>query len=139
MKKRTKIIAITVVSIVLFIAIYLSLENNMWVKVDQEGYEDIHVDVNNNKIDVYVRDDHGDYIGYHIIHDERAIDKNKVASNYDVWKINGANQYSRNDYGRFKEELALVTEGEWELAIREEGANDFFGGNAHGDELTQSI
>src|SRR5690606_27777920 len=74
-----------------------------------------------------------------ITHELTRLNTKRNASNYDIWNLNGASQCERDKYGRFIEKLELVTEGEWELAIREVGAKDFFGGDAHGDEITTSI
>lgn len=67
------------------------------------------------------------YMGFSFI-------RRPIASiNSDVWKLSSVNLYdlnlSKTSHG------ALVLEGEWECAIKENGASDFMGGTAHGDEV----
>ena len=127
------------IPVIVFLSLGVLFFVTNFQEVDSESYGDLHVDISKDEINIYIKDGEDKYIGYHMIHDKKKLNKKKVASNYDVWSLDGASQYTRNQYGRFKENLELVTTGEWELAIREEGANDFFGGNAHGDEIMTLI
>lgn len=140
MKKNLKVILFFITAMLILPAgIYYSNENNFFSKYDSKNYKDLFVDIDRDEVNIYVREKDINYIGYNFIHDEKKLNRRKNASNYNVWKLNGASYYERNKYGSFKEKLELVTTGEWELAIREKGANDFFGGSAHGDEITSSI
>lgn len=53
--------------------------------------------------------------------------------NSDVWRMSSVNLYDL-DFTQTSHE-SIVLEGEWECAIKENGASDFMGGTAHGDEI----
>jgi hypothetical protein len=94
----------------------------------------------NGVINIFVKgskEESNRYIGYQIKHSSMELDKNQNSSNYDIWNLNGANEYKRNDEDKFMHTANVVTTGEWELAIKEEGATDFVGGLVHGDEITK--
>lgn len=96
----------------------------------------------NGNLDIFIKgskEDSDRYIGYNIRHLIKDLDQNSPSSNYDVWRLNGTGEYSRNRYDKFKLEQSIVRNGEWEMAIREKGANDFVGGSIHGDEITTSV
>lgn len=102
----------------------------------------IYVYSHNGSLDVFIKgskEDSDRYIGYNIRHLKKDLDQNSPSSNYDVWRLNGSGEYSRNRYDKFKLEQSIVRNGEWEMAIRENGANDFVGGSIHGDEITTSV
>ena len=65
------------------------------------------------------------YVRYRFVHTENN------AINADVWKVGDA--YAVSD--SFADRFALTTSGEWECAIKLDGASDFAGGSAHGDEV----
>jgi hypothetical protein len=54
--------------------------------------------------------------------------------NSDVWRLSNVGLYDTNFVATANE--TVVLNGEWECAIQEEGASDFMGGTAHGDENT---
>lgn len=139
MNRTLKIIISTIIVSLVAIGIYYSYENNFFKRYSADNYKDLFVDVKKDRLNVYVKFNENEYIGYRFIHDKKKLNTKKKISNYDVWKLNGASYYERNKYGSFWEKLELVTTGEWELAIREKGANDFVGGNAHGDEINTNL
>lgn len=102
----------------------------------------IYVYYLNGDLDLFIKGSKKEsnrYVGYNIRHLTKNVDQNIPSSNYDVWKLNGAGEYSRNKYDKFKIEQNIVRNGEWEMAIREKGANDFIGGSVHGDEITTEV
>lgn len=112
------------------------------VEKEEFSQENIYVYSNNGEINIYVKgsnDESDRYIGYNIKHLKRELDKEIRASNYDVWKLDGAGEYVRIGQDRFNRQTTLVSPGEWDLAIQESGANDFVGGALHGDEITSSV
>lgn len=99
----------------------------------------IYITSSNGKVDVFVKgsnEDSNNYIGYTIDHLIKELDRDSASSNYDVWKLNSANEYTRTSEKFFQYKKPIVNPGEWDLAIRERGANDFVGGSIHGDEIT---
>lgn len=92
----------------------------------------------NGKIDIFIKgskEDSDRYIGYHIRHSSLPLDRTLAASNFDVWNLVGANEFQRINKMSFLNKSPVVTAGEWEMALFEEGANDFIGGTLHGDEI----
>lgn len=65
------------------------------------------------------------YIKYVLAHTENE------SRNVDTWRI--ANAYLLN--GNFVNLANITTTGEWEMAIKLQGADDFIGGYQHGDEV----
>lgn len=65
----------------------------------------------------------------------KPVDDPTSKRNSDVWRLSTVDLYDYTN-GVFckRSEESLVIAGEWECAIREKGASDFMGGNAHGDE-----
>lgn len=104
--------------------------------------ENIYIYSFNGGIDVYIKSSQNNsdkYIGYHINHSVKELDRDLNSSNYDVWNLSGANEFRRAGETSFLHTKKIVTNGEWELALREKGANDFVGGVLHGDEITTDI
>lgn len=66
----------------------------------------------------------------------KVVDK-KINSN--CWRLGTLDVYKRVGDGFLIYKKNLIRAGEWECAIREAGAADFMGGNAHGDENLVSI
>lgn len=54
-------------------------------------------------------------------------------TNSDVWRISGLRLYDLN-FNQTSHDM-IVLGGEWECAIKEDGASDFMGGTLHGDEM----
>ena len=96
------------------------------------------IKVTDNSIDVYYKVDESKFIGYEILHSSERLDTSVNSSNYDVWHINNANLFSFEN-GKFSKEKDFVTYGEWDLTLKETGANDYSGGKAHGDEITNEF
>lgn len=110
-------------------------------ETEMYSQENIFIDSKDGNINVFVKGSTAEsnkYIGYNIRHLERELNREEAASNYDVWKLNGAAEYTRNNK-RFNKKLDIASPGEWDLAIQESGSNDFVGGSQHGDEITTSI
>lgn len=65
--------------------------------------------------------------------------KASQTSNYKCWRLGELHLYEKigNEFCFYKG--SIIVTGEWECAIKEEGAEDFVGGNAHGDEQLVSI
>ena len=61
--------------------------------------------------------------------------------NSNVWRLSDAWIYTKNEDNTFSKYSAnsIVTGGEWECALKEQGAADFIGGLAHGDENVKDI
>ena len=59
--------------------------------------------------------------------------------NSNCWRLGTLDLYKRigNEFVIYKS--GLIISGEWECAIKESGAEDFLGGNAHGDEQLLEI
>lgn len=80
------------------------------------------------RVHIYVPTGIG-FIEYEFVHNV------SVAINSDIWRINYAyacdNQYERL--------YALTTGGEWEVAVRLQGRDDFSGGVAHGDQVMTDV
>lgn len=94
------------------------------------------------EIFVYVKGSKGGsnkYIGYQLNHLTKELNKEEEVSNYNLWKINGAGEYSRDVLDTFRLRTEVVRSGEWEMALWERGATDFVGGSAHGDEVMTSV
>lgn len=101
----------------------------------------IYFNILSNGINIYVKNGNevGDkYIEYQILHLKKALDRNVTSSNYDVWQLSRANEVERDRFDHFTHLNSIVTNGEWEMALKEKGANDFIGGSIHGDEVTTS-
>lgn len=62
---------------------------------------------------------------------ERVV-KSDINSN--VWRLSNVRLYDM-EFNATEDET-VVLNGEWECAIQEEGASDFMGGTAHGDEIS---
>lgn len=62
---------------------------------------------------------------------ERAV---KTGINSNVWRLSNVKLYDMSFNAT--EDETVVLNGEWECAIQEEGASDFMGGTAHGDEIS---
>ena len=104
--------------------------------------ENIFIYSLNGSIDVYISSSEinsDKYIGYHVDHSVKGFNKKLNSSNYDVWNLSGANEFRRTSENGFMFINKIVTTGEWDLALREKGANDFVGGVLHGDEITTDI
>ncbi len=90
-------------------------------------------DLANNIISIYIRANGNDaasltYIHYRLYH--------HVASNADVWTLDGVWEVSRTGYESFTTGKELVAQQvELICALQEAGAADFMGGRAHGDEV----
>ena len=90
-------------------------------------------DLANNIISIYIRANGNDaasltYIHYRLYH--------HVASNADVWTLDGVWEVSRTGYESFTTGKELVAQQvELICALQEAGAGDFMGGRAHGDEV----
>lgn len=67
------------------------------------------------------------YIGFSFIR------KPLSSINSNVWRMSCVDIYDLNFVKTAHEQVVL--EGEWECAIKENGASDFMGGTAHGDEI----
>lgn len=97
----------------------------------------VKVDLTNNLVSIYVRANGNDansltYIQYKLYH--------YVASNADVWTIDGIYEVSRTGYQSFSAGLELVVPAtELLCALQELGAADFMGGRAHGDEVVTQV
>jgi len=58
------------------------------------------------------------------------------ADNANVWHLGQVNLYTKlEDVFTIVANTTFVLSGEWECALKETGAIDFMGGNAHGDEV----
>lgn len=100
---------------------------------------DIYIYSLNGQIEVFVKGSKKEsdrYIGYRIQNTKRELNREVNASNYDVWNLHGAYEYRNHSEDNFINLAKIVREGEWELALKEKGANDFVGGSLHGDEIT---
>ena len=66
----------------------------------------------------------------------KVVDNNR---NSNCWRLGTLDLYKRigNEFMIYKS--GIIISGEWECAIRESGAEDFMGGNAHGDEQLLEI
>lgn len=96
----------------------------------------------NGNIDIYIKgsaEESNKYIGFQLHRFKSELNREVGASNYDLYKIESANEYRRVLGDRFFFENNVVRKGEWEMAIKEQGANDFIGGTAHGDEVMKTI
>lgn len=117
------------------------VETNSESERKELDVDEVFVDISQNgKIMLYINSNNKNnskYIGYEILNKKKELDVSVESSNYDVWNINGAYNYSFND-GKFTNPEMIVREGEWELALKEVGASDFVGGSLHGDEITTS-
>lgn len=96
------------------------------------------IKVTDNSIDVYYKVGESEFIGYEILHSTAAKDPSVNSSNYDVWHINNANLFNFED-GKLSKINDFITYGEWDFTLKETGANDYSGGNAHGDEITNNF
>lgn len=96
------------------------------------------IKVTDDSIDVYYKVDENKFIGYEILHSSERLDTSVNSSNYDIWHINNANLFSFEN-GKFSKEKDFVTYGEWDFTLKETGANDYSGGKAHGDEITNDF
>lgn len=107
--------------------------------------ENIYVYAFQGDISVYIKGSNNTsnkYIGYHFKHQINGLDKTLSGSNYDVWNLFGASEAERYESlgkSEFRITKNVVKSGEWELAIKEQGANDFTGGAIHGDEITTQV
>src|SRR5690625_1327628 len=104
--------------------------------------DNIYIQVNNDEVKIYIKgsnteSDH--YLGYQMKHLQKELDQEEASSNYDIWKLNGAHEYSRSKSDKFRLVQEVVRTGEWEMAFWERGATDFVGGSAHGDEVMSSV
>lgn len=81
-----------------------------------------------NYVGIYVPNVNG-YVKYEFMHDVIA------SINTDIWRVDGA--YHTDD--NLVQDYALTTAGEWEIAVKIQGRDDFSGGTAHGDEVLTSI
>lgn len=107
-----------------------------------DGGKDIYVKSLRGSTDVFIKtgnDEDDRYVGYHIRHLQKDLDISLPKSNYDVWNLTGVDEYSKNKYEMFRYVRSIVREGEWDLAIKEQGASDFVGGSQHGDEVITFI
>lgn len=96
------------------------------------------IKVTDNSIDVYYKVDESKFIGYEILHSSERLDTSVNSSNYDIWHINNANLFSFEN-GKLSKEKDFVTYGEWDFTLKETGDNDYSGGKAHGDEITNEF
>ena len=63
-----------------------------------------------------------------------------IASDYDIWRCSVLNEAVKSDdYSFSKSATNLVLGGEWETAIKENGAADFYGGATHGSEKKTNL
>lgn len=100
------------------------------------------VQISNSDIDVYVKGSNkrsNNYIHYPIKRFKKDVDRTSKKSNYDIWRISGCYEVSKIKDDNFKQNFQIAHTGEWELAIREIGANDAIGGSFHGDEIMNSF
>lgn len=81
-----------------------------------------------NYVEIYVPNVNG-YVKYEFMRDVNA------SINADIWRVDGA--YHTDD--NLVQDYALTTAGEWEIAVKIQGRDDFSGGSAHGDEVLTSI
>lgn len=113
------------------------------IEIEELVFDDKKIFINhlNNEMKIYMKSSAGDdrYLGYIFSHFQKELDRDRVDSNYDVWRLNGVNEYKRIGNKDFKFQREIVTSGEWELAIEEVGANDFIGGSVHGDEINTFV
>ncbi|MGM7317162.1 hypothetical protein ABRY77_16345 [Enterococcus casseliflavus] len=112
------------------------------IKVTQEVVTDVFdpteigLNVSSEGFDLYVKGSKSEenlYFKYPIKKAVKDYVSGDYSSNYDTFNIVGGFKASRNN-NLFSTGEKIVQNGEWEMAIKENGANDFIGGIAHGDE-----
>ncbi len=82
----------------------------------------------NEKLKIFLPTKNG-YIQYDFMHNVNS------SINADNWRIDNAYHCDDN----LNQLLRLTDAGEWECSVKLKGRNDFSGGIAHGDEVTNSI
>lgn len=97
-----------------------------------------------NLIEIYVNADEDEGMGsnfakYEVFHAKKELDRSISSSNYDVWNMGKVAKVQRNKLGNFSYVSDVVTDGEWDIAIKEKGATDFVGGTMHGDEIISEV
>ncbi|WP_413516033.1 hypothetical protein [Carnobacterium maltaromaticum] len=106
-----------------------------------DTFQDVYFQGDKSGFTVFIKGskvDSNKYISYRVNHQQKDLNKKDSTSNYNVWKLDGAYEASLVN-GVFKKTKEVVTTGEWELALKEQGASDFIGGSLHGDEITTLI
>ena len=87
---------------------------------------------------IYKQCNYGDgiyYLGTEFYNEVVPFDINNIVSNANVWHLGQVNLYLKNgDVFTQQANTTFILAGEWECALKEFGASDFVGGNAHGDE-----
>lgn len=155
MSRKWLVVLVSILFIITIVVVFVgsfNFGNSTQQSISSSGSEDnndvkfskdkIYVYFLNNELDVFIKGSNegsNQYIGYNIRNLSKELDRGSNSSNYDVWKLAGAGEYARNGNNKFKSEQNIVLNGEWEMAIREKGANDFVGGSIHGDEITTSV
>lgn len=117
-------------------------EPDSFLTIDDVDYDNILIKANAQKINIYVKSENSAVWSNHFI--EYELERNEDPSKrMDVWRL--VNLYDvipskESEPLAFSREFngeSIVTSGEWECAIIEDGANDFMGGY-HGYEELES-
>jgi len=107
--------------------------------------DDIVIKVETGKITLFIKGSKGRYLEQVILHAVRPFDPTgaDLAGNQDVWRLSELYEAQLTDlpsltFTRTRSGAAILTGGEIECAILEDGAGDYIGG-WHGDELLSSV
>ena len=118
---------------------YVAMDKDVIKDTDNEySMDKIFVYAFNGNVKIYSKGSKLEsdmYIGYGLSYKTKSLDKQSNSSNYKVWDIDSVHEVKRLDRNTFISQNKIVTNGEWDLALQEEGANDFIGGSIHGDEI----
>lgn len=124
---------------------YLVLDEK--IKVEQEVITDIFdpteigLTVRPSGFDVYIKGSESagnQYFKYPIEKAQKEYISGDLSSNYDTLNIVSGFKATR-EKNLFRTGLQIIQYGEWEMAIKENGATDFVGGVMHGDEFVTSF
>lgn len=107
---------------------------------------EVEDDVNNivffkkpNSFTVYVKSTGTRYIGYSFRYTEKPYIAGDKTSNVKLWSYKNASEYNKKikfSYELIREFYPNATQ---DLMVRENGVTDYIGGEAHGDEVLQSV
>ncbi|MCR9549029.1 hypothetical protein [Vibrio antiquarius] len=109
--------------------------------VEPLSESELVINVNKNNIQIYAKgaDRHSDrYLEYNLKHIDDPLINANLWRLYELYESKNVSNLPPYSFFRVHDKKPIVNAGEWELAIREAGADDFMGGY-HGDELLTSV
>ncbi|WP_029437263.1 BppU family phage baseplate upper protein [Bacillus thuringiensis] len=79
------------------------------------------------------------YVGYNFRYTEKPYIEGDKTSNVKVWSFKNASEYKKNNKLSYQLIREFYTAATQDLMVRENGVTDYMGGEAHGDEILQTV